>query len=67
MSKLYFIIFYVLFLKINASSQVVLTQKDVPPLGTKIIYTKIQDSVPLNNFIFDKTGTNNFWDFSKLP
>lgn len=56
-----------LVLKINASAQVVLTHRDIPAIGTKIIYTKIQDSTSLNNFIFDKTGTDNFWDFSKLP
>jgi hypothetical protein len=66
MSKLYFTIFLCLIFKINTSAQVSLTLKDYPPIGTQIIGAQIIDTANLNNFKFAITGTNNFWDFSKL-
>lgn len=64
MKKLYFIFFIVITIK--SFSQVILTQKDVPPLGTKIVFANEKDTSNLNNFKFSKTGTNNFWDFSTI-
>jgi hypothetical protein len=54
-------------LKINASAQVVLTQKDSIKIGTEVINATITDTTSLNNFEFKKSGIDNFWDFSTLP
>ncbi|MFZ4799865.1 MAG: T9SS type A sorting domain-containing protein [Bacteroidia bacterium] len=61
-------IFFYIFIAINVSgfSQVVLTQKDSLRIGSDIIFDDISDTLILYNFKFAKTGTNNFWDFSKM-
>lgn len=53
-------------LSFRGFSQVILTQKDVPPLGTQIVFSNVKDTASLNNFKFSKTGTDNFWDFSTI-
>lgn len=58
------LLFLIAILKTNA--QVSLTLKDYPPLGTEIIFANVKDTASLNNFKFNKTGINNFWDFSGL-
>jgi hypothetical protein len=64
--KKYIILFLFLIAVLKTNAQVVLTMKDVPPLGTNIIFANITDTLITNNFRFGKTGTNNIWDFSKL-
>lgn len=66
MSKLYFIIFLCLVLKINASAQVSLTQKDSIKIGTNIVFAYVNDTNILKEFRFGKFGKGNFWDFSLL-
>jgi len=66
MSKLYIIIFLCLVLKINASAQVSLTQKDSIKIGTKIVFSCVNDTNVLKEFRFGKSGTGHFWDFSGL-
>lgn len=50
------------------SAQVVLTQSDTPKFGSTIVMSQIyNDTATRNNFRFIKFGTNNIWDFTKLP
>ncbi len=52
----------------SLSSQVVLTQSDVPKFGSSMVMSQIyEDTFSLNHFTFSKVGTNNIWDFTKLP
>jgi len=66
MFKILKILFLFLFTILKSYAQVVLTIKDVPPFGTNIIFANVKDTESLNNFKFNKTGINNFWDFSVL-
>lgn len=67
MKKHKFTLALVLFISRYASAQVTLTIQDSLPLGTNIIFNYINtDTNILNNFRFNKTGTNNLWDFSKF-
>ncbi len=57
----------IVILSFRGFSQVSLTLKDVPQIGTKICYNNIyNDTSILNNFSFSKSGIDNFWDFSNL-
>jgi len=50
------------------SGQVILTQSDTPKFGSTIVMSQIyNDTATRNNFRFTKFGTNNIWDFTKLP
>jgi hypothetical protein len=52
----------------SLSSQVVLTQSDVPKFGSSMVMSQIyEDTFTLNHFTFSKAGTDNIWDFTKLP
>ncbi len=44
-----------------------LMQKDSIKIGTKIVFSWVNDTNVLNEFRFGKYGTGHFWDFTGLP
>jgi len=65
MYKFIYILPFLLMLN-NLKAQVKLTNKSIPTFDNKFYAKIIKDTVITNNFQFEKSGTNNLWDFSNL-